>query len=72
MSAAGTIQVFVPTLRTNVQFEAFRTALQMLGDFTGLGITYFDFGNTGCLKATRAGVGELGSGSSKGGSSPVG
>ncbi|WP_156439387.1 hypothetical protein [Olsenella sp. DNF00959] len=55
-----------------MQFEAFRTALQMLGDFTGLGITYFDFGNTGCLKATRAGVGELGSGSSKGGSSPVG
>ncbi|MDO4807925.1 MAG: hypothetical protein Q4A07_11855 [Coriobacteriales bacterium] len=36
-----TIQEFAPALRTNGQIEAFRVALQMLGDLTGFG-SYFD------------------------------
>lgn len=33
----------MPALRTSSQSEAFRIALQMLGDLTGFGIGYFDF-----------------------------
>ena len=33
-----TIQEFAPALRTSGQVEAFRVALQMLGDLTGFGI----------------------------------
>ena len=43
MSAKDTIQEFAPALRTPSQSEAFRIALQMLGDLTGFGIGYFDF-----------------------------
>lgn len=43
MSTEDTIQEFAPALRTASQAEAFRIALQMLGDLTGLGIGYFDF-----------------------------
>ena len=43
MSTEDTIQEFAPALRTNGQIEAFRVALQMLGDLTGFGISYFDF-----------------------------
>lgn len=50
MSTEDTIQEFAPTLRTSAQSEAFRIALQMLGDLTGFGITYFDFDNSGYLK----------------------
>ena len=50
MSTEDMIQDFVPALRTSSQAEAFRIALQMLGDFTGFGITYFDFDNTGYVK----------------------
>lgn len=42
MSTEDTIQEFAPALRTNAQIEAFRVALQMLGDLTGFGINYFD------------------------------
>lgn len=42
MSTEDTIQEFAPALRTNAQIEAFRVALQMLGDLTGFGISYFD------------------------------
>ena len=42
MSTEDTIQEFAPALRTNAQVEAFRVALQMLGDLTGFGISYFD------------------------------
>ena len=42
MSTEDTIQEFAPALRTNGQIEAFRVALQMLGDLTGFGINYFD------------------------------
>lgn len=50
MSTEDMIQEFAPALRTNAQSEAFRIALQMLGDLTGSGITYFDFDNTGYVK----------------------
>ena len=40
MSTEDTIQEFAPALRTNAQIEAFRVALQMLGDLAGFG--YFD------------------------------
>ena len=43
MSTEDTIQEFAPALRTNSQSEAFRLSLQMLGDLTGFGISYFDF-----------------------------
>ena len=43
MSAENTTQEFAPALRTPSQSEAFRIALQMLGDLTGFGIGYFDF-----------------------------
>ncbi len=42
MSTEDTIQEFAPALRTSSQAEAFRVALQMLGDLTGFGISYFD------------------------------
>ena len=42
MSTEDTIQEFAPALRTSSQSEAFRIALQMLGDLTGFGISYFD------------------------------
>ncbi|WP_206215063.1 hypothetical protein [Adlercreutzia sp. ZJ138] len=50
MSTEDTIQEFAPALRTNGQIEAFRVALQMLGDLCGFGISYFDFDNTGYVK----------------------
>ncbi|MEG0419157.1 hypothetical protein [Gordonibacter sp.] len=50
MSTDDMIQEFAPALRTGAQSEAFRIALQMLGDLTGFGITYFDFDNTGYVK----------------------
>jgi hypothetical protein len=50
MSTEDMIQEFAPALRTNAQSEAFRIALQMLGDLTGFGLTYFDFDNTGYVK----------------------
>ena len=50
MSTEDMIQDFAPALRTGSQAEAFRIALQMLGDLTGFGITYFDFDDTGYVK----------------------
>ena len=46
MSTEDTIQEFAPALRTASQSEAFRIALQVLGDLTGFGIGYFDFGES--------------------------
>ncbi len=43
MSTEDTIQEFAPALRTSSQSEAFRIALQMLGDLRGFGLGYFDF-----------------------------
>ena len=37
------IHDFAPALRTNSQAEAFRIALQILGDMCGFGIQYFDY-----------------------------
>ena len=42
MSTEDLVQEFAPALRTGSQVEAFRIALQMLGDLTGFGISYFD------------------------------
>lgn len=50
MSTEDMIQEFAPSLRTNAQAEAFRIALQMLGDLCGFGISYFDFDNSGYVK----------------------
>ncbi|RDB69450.1 hypothetical protein [Eggerthella sinensis] len=50
MSTEDTIQEFAPALRTGSQVEAFRVALQMLGDLAGFGITYFDFDSAGYVK----------------------
>ncbi len=50
MSTEDTIQEFAPALRTSGQIEAFRVALQMLGDLCGFGLAYFDFDNTGYVK----------------------
>lgn len=43
MSTEDMVQEFAPALRTSSQSEAFRIALQMLGDLTGFGLGYFDF-----------------------------
>lgn len=51
MSTEDTIQEFAPTLRTSSQSEAFRIALQMLGDLTGFGIDYFDFDESPWVRA---------------------
>lgn len=50
MSMEDTIQEFAPMLRTDAQAKALRTALQMLGDLCGFGISYFDFDGTGYVK----------------------
>ena len=50
MSTEDMIKEFAPALRTSSQAEAFRIALQMLGDLCGFGVTYFDFDNTGYVK----------------------
>ena len=50
MSSDDMVQEFAPALRTGSQAEAFRIALQMLGDLTGFGITYFDFDDVGYMK----------------------
>ena len=46
MSTEDMVQEFAPALRTGSQVEAFRIALQMLGDLTGFGISYFDIDNS--------------------------
>lgn len=51
MSTEDTTQEFAPTLRTSSQSEAFRIALQMLGDLTGFGIGYFDFDESPWVRA---------------------
>ena len=57
-SVDDVIQEFAPSLRTEAQVEAFRVALQMLGDLCGFGITYFDFDAAGYVKtATEASAG---------------
>lgn len=50
MSTDDMIQEFAPALRTDAQEQALRVGLQMLGDLTGFGISYFDFDNVGYVK----------------------
>ncbi len=50
MSIEDMVTEFAPALRTEAQVDAFRIALQMLGDLCGFGISYFDFDNTGYVK----------------------
>jgi len=44
------IKEFAPGLRTNEQVQAYRTALQTLGDLTGFGLSYFDINEHGGIK----------------------
>ena len=50
MSTEDIIQDLAPALRMGSQVEAFRIALQMLGDLFGFGAMYFDFDNSGYVK----------------------
>ena len=50
MSTEDTIYEFAPTLRTEAQAQAFRVALQTLGDLCGFGINYFDLENVGYVR----------------------
>ena len=50
MSTEDTIAEFAPALRTEAQGQAFRLALQVLGDLCGLGTNYFDLDNVGYVK----------------------
>ena len=50
MSTEDLVQEFAPALRTESQERALRVALQMLGDLTGFGLSYFDFDNSGYVK----------------------
>lgn len=45
-----TIQEFAPALRTDAQAKELRTALQMLGDLCGFGMSYFSFDGDGYVK----------------------
>lgn len=56
MSTEDTIQEFAPALRTSSQSEAFRIALQTLGDLCGFGLGYFDFDETRGYVRTATGV----------------
>lgn len=49
-SADDVIQEFAPKLRTEAQVQAYRTALQTLGDLTGFGLSYFDIDESGGIK----------------------
>ena len=42
MTTEDMVHEFAPALRTSSQSEAFRIALQMLGDLCGFGIGYFN------------------------------
>jgi hypothetical protein len=53
MSTEDTIHEFAPALRTSAQAEAFRLALQTVGDLTGFGLTYFDYDGSGYVKTAR-------------------
>ena len=44
------IKEYAPTMRTESQTKALRTALQTLGDLTGFGLTYFDIDDAGGVK----------------------
>ena len=50
MSSEDMVQEFAPALRTESQAEAFRVALQMLGDLTGFGLDYFDLDDSGYVR----------------------
>lgn len=50
MSTEDTTQEFAPALRTEAQGQAFRLALQVLGDLCGLGTNNFDLDNVGYVK----------------------
>ncbi len=50
MSTEDTITEFAPALRTEARGEAFRLALQVLGDLVGLGVDYFNFDNVGYVR----------------------
>ena len=49
-SSEDLIQEFAPTLRTEAQIRAYRTALQTLGDQCGFGLGYFDIDEKGGIK----------------------
>lgn len=44
------VKEFAPTLRTDAQIKAYRTALQMMGDSCGFGLNYFDIDDSGGIK----------------------
>ena len=44
------IKEYAPSMRTESQTRAYRTALQTLGDLTGFGLTYFDIDDSGGVK----------------------
>lgn len=44
------IKEFAPTLRTDSQVRAYRTALQTMGDKCGFGLNYFDIDDSGGIK----------------------
>ena len=56
MSTEDTIQEFAPALRTSSQIDAFRVALQMLGDLCGFGIYAWARIMLGNGTQTQAGV----------------
>ncbi|MEG2532896.1 MAG: phage portal protein [Gordonibacter sp.] len=49
-AADDLIKEFAPKLRTEYQVQAYRTALQTLGDLTGFGLSYFDIDDSGGIK----------------------
>lgn len=50
VSNEDTIEVVAPSMRTQAQIEAYRLALQAMGDACGFGLQYFDLDKTGGIR----------------------
>ncbi len=50
LSSNDLVETFAPAMRTEQQVEAYRLALQTMGDLCGFGISYFDTDKSGGIK----------------------
>lgn len=50
VSDGDLVSTFAPAMRTGQQVEAYRLALQTMGDLCGFGLTYFDVDKSGGMK----------------------
>lgn len=48
-----TIHEYAPAMRTDSQMQAYRLAVQTMGDVTGFGVNYFDIDKTGGIRTAK-------------------